>query len=113
MMNEGSFTSIYLMLKSIITLHKILNPLLFTPDDYIEKRFSTEEHEILNTINQKYEDLLYFIQKGTSLRILDIPLQLRNVFEVLSPDEINVLNTCQHPIYEDLHQMYFGALTVR
>lgn len=51
MLNEGSFTSIYLLIKAIIQLHKVLNPLLFTPDEYIEKRFSEEDHECLNAIN--------------------------------------------------------------
>jgi hypothetical protein len=112
MKNEGAFTNIYIMIKSIIAYHKIINPLLFTPYDYIQKRFSEEERESLDEINSKYEDLMYFLRKLSCLKLLDINGLLMKVLEVLSPEELECLNTFQKDYYNEVHTIYFSALPV-
>lgn len=109
---EGVFNTLYLMLKSIISFHKIMNPLIFTPADYILKRFTQEERDALDEINLKYEDLRYFFHKISALKILNANALLLKVIEVLGEDEIKSLNIVQKDYYNEIHQIYFAALGV-
>jgi hypothetical protein len=90
-----------------------MNPLIFTPADYIVKRFTADERERLDEINLKFEDLRYFFHKMTALKILNANSLLIKVIEVLSEDEIKSLNLVQKDYYNDIHQIYFAALGVR
>ena len=110
--NQNVFTSIYLLLRAIVTFHKIMNPLQLTPSDYIENRFSENEREALNDINLKYDDLRYFFQKSTSLKLLDVANSLNRVSEVLSPEEENLINSLQKDYYDEIHRIYLGAFSV-
>jgi len=89
-----------------------MNPLQLTPSDYIMNRFSEEEREALNEINLKYDDLRYFFQKSTSLKLLDIISSLSRVLEVLNEDEVKLINNLQKDYYNEVHAIYFGTLQV-
>lgn len=99
-------------MRAIVTFHKIMNPLQLTPSDYIENRFSENEREALNDINLKYDDLRYFFQKSTALKLLDVANSLNRVAEVLSPEEENLINSLQKDYYDEIHRIYLGAFSV-
>jgi hypothetical protein len=52
---------LFLLIQAIIVLHKIMNPLIFTSPEYLNKRFTEEEKLRLHDINTKFEDMRYFI----------------------------------------------------
>ena len=107
---QGVFTSLFLLLRAIVTFHKIMNPLQLTPSDYIINRFTPEEREALNDINLKYDDLRYFFQKSTALKLLDIINSLSRVLEVLNEGEVKLINSLQKDYYNEIHAIYFGTL---
>ena len=75
-------------------------------------RFSEAEREALNDINLKYDDLKYFFQKSSSLKLLDVINSLSRVLEVFTEDEVKTIDNLQKNYYDDTHALYFTALPV-
>jgi hypothetical protein len=107
--SDSAFTNLFMLLKSIVNFHKILNPLIYISADYLEKRFPENELIVLREINSKYEDLIYFIRKSFALKILDTNQLLIRALELLDEGDIQMLNQFQKPYYNDLHTIYSRA----